>query len=121
MNTLKYIIVNFALFSSWFLFLFKKKEDLSFADRLIGSFILGLAQIIATEMLLGVVFKQLYAAPLFMLNIILSSSVFIAALGRKDIFHNACDEIRAETGRISGIINCDRILLSIFGLFLASI
>ena len=122
MNILKYIIINFALFSSWFLFLADKKEDLSFADRIIGSFILGLAQIIATEMLLGLLFKQLYATPLFILNIIISSSVFIiAASVRRDILFGAYEEIRSETGRISGIINRDRILLFIFAIFLASV
>lgn len=121
MNTLKYIIINLALFSSWFLFLVKKKEDISFADRLIGSFILGLAQIIATEMLLGILFKQLYAAPLFILNIIISSSLFIAASAGRNIFSNTYDEIRSETGRILKIINYDRALLFIFGLFLASV
>lgn len=121
MNTLKFIIINLALFSSWFLFLHKKKEDLSFADRLIGSFILGLAQIIATEMLLGILFKQLYAAPLFLLNIIISSSVLIAASAGINIFSTAFDEIRSETLRIFGIINYDRVLLFIFCLFLGSV
>jgi hypothetical protein len=44
------------------------------ADRLMGSS--QAAQIIATEMLLGILFKQLYTTPLFILNIIISSSVF---------------------------------------------
>ncbi|MBI5674895.1 MAG: hypothetical protein HZC48_03550 [Nitrospirae bacterium] len=121
METLKYIIINLALFSSWFLFLANKKKDLSFADRIIGSFILGLAQIIATEMLLGILFKQLYATPLFILNIIISSSVFIAASARRNIFSNAYNEIKAETERILNIINYDRSLLFIFALFLASV
>ncbi|MEW6714326.1 MAG: hypothetical protein AB1306_04445 [Nitrospirota bacterium] len=121
MNSLQYIIINLALFSSWFLFLVKKKDALSFVDRLIGAFILGLAQIIATEMLLGILFKQLYAAPLFILNFILSSSVFITASGGRNVFSDACDEIRSETGRIFKVINNDRVLLFIFGVFLASV
>lgn len=122
MNTFRYIIINLALFSSWFLLLASKKDDLSFADRLIGAFILGLAQIIATEMLLGIAFKQLYATPLFILNAIISSSVVVIATSSgRIIFSNAYDEIRSETGRIFKVINNDRVLLVIFGLLIASV
>lgn len=121
MNTFRYIIINLALFSSWFLFFLNKKEDLSFADRLIGAFILGLAQIIATEILLGILFQQLYAVPLFTLNFIISLSVFITASGGRNVFSDAYDEIRSETGRIFKVINNDRVLLFIFGVFLASV
>lgn len=120
MNILRYIIINLALFSSWLLFLFRKKDHLSFADRLIGAFILGLAQIIAAEMLLGLVFKQLYAAPLFFLNLIISALVFMAALRGKDVISNSFNEIKEEAGRIFRLIISDRVLLVILCLLFAS-
>ena len=46
MNILFYITVNLLLFSSWFFLLFRYKRFLSFADRLIGTFVLALAQIV---------------------------------------------------------------------------
>jgi hypothetical protein len=119
-NILRYIIINLALFSSWLLFLFRKKDHLSFADRLIGAFILGLAQIIAAEMLLGLVFKQLYAAPLFFLNLIISALVFMAALRGKDVISNSFNEIKEEAGRIFRLIISDRVLLVILCLLFAS-
>ncbi len=91
-----------------------------FADRLIGTFVLGLSQIIATEMLLGVLFKQLYSSPLFLLNAFVSTGVLIFALythGGKGI----CSEINAEFVRILKVIKKDIVLLCIFCLFLISV
>ncbi|MEK6528609.1 MAG: hypothetical protein AABZ36_07000, partial [Nitrospirota bacterium] len=79
-NIATYVILNLLLFFSWYSLLFRKKNHLSFTDRLIGAFVLSLTQIIATEMLLGVLFKMLYATPLFLLNISISSGVLFLAL-----------------------------------------
>ena len=79
MNVLTYTTVNFLLFSSWYYLLYANKKDLSFIDRLTGAFILGLAQVIFTEFLLGVLFKKLFAIPLFFSNVIISLTVFILA------------------------------------------
>ena len=80
MNIIAYIIVNILLFASWYVFLFRYKELLSFVDRVISTFILGLTQIIATEMLLGVVLKKLYAAQLFWINVSVSLVVLIYSI-----------------------------------------
>ena len=80
MNIASYIIVNVLLFASWYVFLFREKGLLSFVDRIVSTFILGLTQIIATEMLLGIVFRKLYAAQLFWLNIFVSSVVLIYSM-----------------------------------------
>ena len=120
MEITAYISINLLLFSSWYIFLYRKKGSLLFADRLLGTFVLGLSQIIATEMLLGVVFKQLYPSPLFLLNTFISTGVLIFALstyGSKGI----CSEIKDEIVRIFGIIKGDLILLFIFVLFFISV
>ncbi len=116
-----FAVVNLSLFSSWYILLFRKKDCLPFVDRLIGAFVLGLTQIIITEMLLGVLFKRLYATPLFLFNISISLFVLILALsagGRKE---GICHEIKDEIIRIFRIIKRDRILLCIFSLFLITI
>ncbi|MBL7049274.1 MAG: hypothetical protein ISR96_07160 [Nitrospira sp.] len=74
-NWLIHITVNIALFLSWHIVLYLKRAEISFADRLIAVFILGLLQVLITEMLLGLVFKALFAGPLFLLNISISSIV----------------------------------------------
>ncbi|MEK7308006.1 MAG: hypothetical protein AAB089_02945, partial [Nitrospirota bacterium] len=122
-----YIIANILLFSSWYIFFFKEKNSLSFIDRLIGVFILGLTQIIFTEILLGVLFKSLYALPLFLLNISISSGVLFLALKQrtqttlyldlKDIFQ----ELKNKINWFFSILKADTVLLCIFGLFLTSV
>ncbi|MBI5742069.1 MAG: hypothetical protein HZA16_15330 [Nitrospirae bacterium] len=79
MNIIAYITVNFLLFAAWHVFLFRHRAVLSFAGRLAGAFVLGLTQITVTEMLLGVVLKQLYAGPLFFLNATVSALVLIGS------------------------------------------
>ncbi len=91
-----------------------------FADRLIGTFVLCLAQIIATEILLGVVFNSLYPLPLFLLNTTISAGVLILAL-RTDGRSGLYKEIKEKTLRISVTIAQDKILLCLFSLFLLSV
>jgi hypothetical protein len=76
----QYILVNVLLFSSWYIYLFTKRGSISFVDRLIGSCVLGLAQIIATELVLGLIFRMLYAGPLFWLNVFMSSTLLAFTL-----------------------------------------
>ncbi|RJQ50596.1 MAG: hypothetical protein C4526_11635 [Nitrospiraceae bacterium] len=80
MNTTSYIIINLLLFSAWHIYLFRYNTIISFAGRLTGAFVLGLTQIIATEMLLGVVLKRLYATQLFFLNVFISAVVLLYAV-----------------------------------------
>lgn len=115
-----YISVNLLLFSSWYFFLYRIKGSLSFTDRLIGTFILGLTQIIATQMLLGVVFRQLYAGPLYILNILLSLIVLFLSI-RNNSGQGACSEIRDSFTGFLHIIWSDKILLCIFALFSLSV
>ncbi|MEF9426145.1 MAG: hypothetical protein L0956_02855 [Candidatus Mariimomonas ferrooxydans] len=135
LNIAMYAVVNLLLFFSWYALLFKKKYCLSFADRLIGTFILGLTQIIATEIVLGVIFKNLSSSPLFWINISVSSVVIVSVLlsGRqmpfnkengmfrqgliKDILH----EFKDRTAGMLRVIRGDRILFWIFSLFFISV
>ncbi len=129
-----YIIINFLLFTSWHTFLFGHKKLFSFADRIISAFILGLTQIILTELLLGLVFKKLYATPLFLLNFFISSALIIyaisacnKALEKSDrdhltsVFINIIKEISDKVIWFSSVVKNDLILLFIFTLFLLSI
>ncbi len=120
-NVIVFAVVNLFLFSSWYILLFRNKKCLSFADRLIAAFVLGLTQIILTEMLLGVVFKKLYAAPLFLLNVFISSGVLILAIKPSFLIGNIFNEIKDETIRIFTTIKSDRVLFCIFGLFFISV
>lgn len=130
MKTAAYIILNLSLFSSWYILLFRKKRLIGFADRVIGAFVLYLAQIIATQMILGVIFSHLFAVPLFLLNMSISLTVLVLALPpRRDALPSAAGnnirsflmsvlmEIKAEASRAAGIIRNDRILLFLSGLF----
>lgn len=142
MKIIAYIIINLLLFSSWYFLLFRKKYYLSFIDRLIGTFVLGLTQIIATEMLLGVVFKQLFAVPLFLFNISISLVVLVLAIksyhlpftippshpfpkggmvGFGGIIKDIFLEFKDEAVRIFRIIKGDIVLFCIFSLFFISV
>ena len=134
MNIVSYIIINLLLFTSWYSFFFRYKEFLSFIDRIISTFILGLTQIIVTEMLLGVVFKKLYAAQLLLINIFLSSAVLIYAVSAcrkqsdsscinyiKSLFVNIFKEISEKAVWFMTVIKNDLILLLIFIIFSISV
>ncbi len=134
-NIAVYATVNLLLFFSWYAILFKKKYYLSFVDRLIGAFILGLTQIIFTEMLLGAVFKKLSAYPLFWINISVSSVMLALALvprrqkpshENNEIFSNGLIkkilfEFKDRTAWFFRIIREDMIFFWIFSLFFISV
>lgn len=134
MNIIAYIIINIFLFASWYVFLFRHKELLSFIDRIISTFVLGLAQIIATEMLLGVVFKKLYAPQLFFINVVISFAVLICAVSTrwresegtiinsvKSLLESNYKEISDKGAWFFAEMRNDLVLFSIFILFLISI
>ncbi len=128
-KVLQYISVNFLLFFSWYVLLYKRRGVLLYADRLIGTLLLGLAQIISTQLVLGLLFKNLFAAPLFLFNISLSFLVLLSALipgktgnpAGKAFFMDILCEIKDEIVYFLGIIKKDIILLCIFSLFLISV
>jgi hypothetical protein len=112
---IRYITVNLLLFLSWYALLFRLKGTLSFSDRLLGVFLLCLAQIIASQMVLGVIMKQLFATPLFLLNVSISSIVLFATLpGRTG---EILTEVKHESARFLHILRGDRLLICIFSLF----
>ena len=120
MDIIKYILINLLLFSSWYCLLYRKRSSLRFSDRLTGTFILGLTQIITTEMLLGVVFKKLYPDPLFLLNLLVSSCILLTAVrnaGTTRLF----GEIRDKAAWLLDMLMADKILFCIFSLFFLSI
>jgi hypothetical protein len=143
LNIIAYIIVNILLFASWYVFLFRQKELLSFVDRTISTFILGLTQIIATEMLLGVVLKKLYAAQLFWINVSVSLVVLSCSIstGKTIIFpsplfskwggekisrgqlvlKDILTEISGKAAWFWTVIKSDLILFFIFMLFFMSV
>ncbi len=125
LNISIFIFINFLLFYSWYILLFRERHSLLFTDRLIGAFVLGLTQIISTEMLLGLLFKKLFAGPLLLLNISISLAVLAAAIisGRTDNSPggNIVHELQEELFGVLGIIKKDGILFCISVLFLISV
>ncbi len=134
MDIIKYISVNLLLFFSWHVLLFRNKSLLSFSSRLLGVFVISLAQIIITEMVLGVILKQLYAMPLFALNISISLAVLVISVMNlptgpentlvakmnkrlRIVLADVLKEISDKTLRFLNILKSDRIVLTIFILF----
>ncbi|MBI4825290.1 MAG: hypothetical protein HY807_02570 [Nitrospirae bacterium] len=118
-HVIKYISINLLLFSSWYLFLFNKREALLFIDRLIGTFILGLAQIIATELVLGIIFKKLYSDPLFIVNIAISSAVLLLSFFRNkngSYIKSAARELKEKIFGFFRTIRSDFVLFLLFTL-----
>ena len=120
MDIIKYILINLLLFSSWYCLLYRKRDSLRFADRVTGTFILGLTQIITTEILLGVVFKKLYPGPLFLLNLLVSSSILLTSV-RNAGTTGLLGEMRGKAAWFFDKLMADRILLCIFSLFFTSV
>ena len=115
-----YITINLFLFSSWYILLFRSNDSLSFTDRLLGVFVLGLAQIILTEMVLGIIFKELYATPLLALNVSISlavSAIAIRARGKGGLLTEIVIEIKDKKDRLFNLLMSDWILLAIFVMF----
>ena len=122
MNIVAYITVNLLLFSAWYILLFRNKSSLSFADRVSGTFILGLAQIIFTQMVLGVLFKKLFATPLFVLNVTVSLVILIFIFRRKPGFPTGIlSELYKKLKWFLNAIKSDWILFSVFILFFISL
>ncbi len=129
-NIALYLSVNLLLFSSFYIVLFRKRDSLLFVDRIIGTFISGLSQIILTEILLGTLFERLSAFPLFLLNVSISFIVIIIALilqnrrtayGIRDFLKSMFAEVRYEIFEIIKTVKGDWILLCISGLFFVSV
>ncbi|MBI4698862.1 MAG: hypothetical protein HY758_08170 [Nitrospirae bacterium] len=127
MRAISYIIINVLLFSAWHIFLYAKRDVLSFIDRLTASFILGLSQIILTELLLGVLFRRLFAAELYLLNISVSSIVFTISLisarkpGCNKFISGIFGELKNKMSRFFIIISKDRALMCLYALFFIAI
>jgi hypothetical protein len=131
-EVISYITVNLFLFSSWYIFLFQKREFLSYPDRIIGTIVLGLSQIIATEIVLGIVVRKLHALPLFSLNIAVSLIIIGLLLmkcrrdknenarGNQSIFQGIFKEMRDKSASLFRTIRSDIVLLAIVSLFTVS-
>jgi hypothetical protein len=93
-----------------------KKTVLSFPERIIGTFMLGLTQIILTELFLGVLFQKLYAIPLLALNAVVSGLVLFCALsgrvklGNGVIAHSLLKEPRDKLKTLFSLLRHDWLL-----------
>jgi hypothetical protein len=123
LNLISYSIVNILLFFSWYLLLFRKRNSLSFIDRLIGTSVLCLAQIILTEILLGVLFKRLFAIPLLLLNFSISLALLMILFkyAESSLLRDVLKEFEDETIKFFKTIKRDFVLIFIFCLFTISI
>jgi hypothetical protein len=79
---------------------------MSFSDRIIGAFVLGVSQIIVTELLLGALFRKLFAVPLFTVNILVSSGVSILSLATsgKAVPSGALNIMRSVHEELKGVL-----------------
>jgi hypothetical protein len=126
LNIIFCILINLLLFSSWYTFLFNKRGFIPFVDRLIGTSVFALTQIILTEMLLGVLFKALYSSSLLSLNLIISMTVLTYSLRFGSVttgtplsvyIMSVFVELGEQSKRFFSIIGNDIILILIFSLF----
>jgi hypothetical protein len=120
-DILTYIIVNLFLFVPLYMLLFRERARIPFTDRIIGTIVLGLAQIISTEMVLGVVFGKLYAVPLFILNISLSGTIMVFTLSKGEWRAGMMEEIGDEISHVLTIIRRDRVLVCVTLLLMLSL
>jgi hypothetical protein len=102
---------------------------------LIGTFVLCLTQIVITELILGVLYKELFSVPLFIFNISISSIIIILAIftrtyetsfeenrDSKILFlKKIANELKDETIRFFHNVKEDLILTCIFSLFFLSL
>lgn len=130
MKIASYVIVTILVFSSWHLFLFRKRKFFSFPDRVVGAFLLGLSQIIATELLLGALVRKLFPGPLFTLNIILSLGVITGTLislsrGNSNTAFGgivlAARELRGVSTALLKVLRDDSISACVFSLMVISV
>ena len=81
-----YIVITlYVFFVPYYLLTKKYSHEYSFVDRLLGAFVLGISQIILTEVALGFAFR-LGSLNLFLLNMAVSTGILIyAGISRKDL------------------------------------
>jgi hypothetical protein len=129
LNILIHIIINLLVFGSWYLFLFRFRSLVLLSERLAGTFVFGLAQIIVTSLLLGAGLKTLYPVPLLSLNLVISISVLAYSLhslygDRKrppSPVGSAISELGSTLAWLSGVLRRDYILALIFALFVLGV
>lgn len=100
--------------------LYKHRTLLRYCDRLTGTFVLGLTQIILTEIFLGTVLKQLCAGPLLSLNTFCSLCILIYAFMNGGVL-GALTELRDKTLHFADILKGDLIFSGLFVLFAVSV
>ncbi len=137
MEIIQFTAVNLLLFLSYYLLLFKTKSSITFIDRILGTFVLCLNQIIITELILGVLFKKLFSSPLFFLNISISLIILFLSVALKKplvpegsglkpqfkgfllfgLLNDAFIELKDRTGHFIKLLKQDLILMTVFILF----
>lgn len=111
--------INFIVFGLWYLFLYKNaSHSLSWPDRLVATFVLGMAQIILTEIFLGVVLKSLFPLPLFILNSVISLGLIFLGRVSPKTFGKSWEEIKERLERLFILWRKNKFLVFIFFLFL---
>jgi hypothetical protein len=86
---------------------------------MIGAFVLGLSQIIVTELLLGALFRKLFVIPLFSVNVLVSSGVLMRSLPlfRKGGLRSTSNDISLALKELKGgVIDFWKLLKSDFPL-----
>jgi hypothetical protein len=116
-----YIFITLYVFLPIYYLITKKYFNrYSFIDRILATFVLVVSQITVTEIVLGL-FMELSAINLTLLNIVLSTSIFIfTGVSRKDIIAQL-EEIKFNFAQLFRTLLRNRILFLIFILFIIQI
>lgn len=120
MGIFAYITINLLLFSSWYVLLYRNpnfNKGIGFVDRILGTFILSLAQIVLSEMILGIIFKKLFALPLYIFNISISLCVFAMAKPQRSSIQDIFRDLKDNISYFLNILKADLISLTVFILF----
>ena len=114
LGLLSYILISlYVFFAPYYLLTKKYSQSYSFADRLLGAFVLGISQIIITEVSLGFALK-LTSFNLLLLNIAVSTCILIfAGISRKELIKQF-RELKRSLASFLNLVSGHKILLIIF-------
>jgi len=111
---LVYLLVSAYIFIVYYYFLTGKYgEPYSFADRLLGTFILAISQIILTEMTLGFALK-LNTPNLLIINLLISSCIPVVSGVRREEIASQFREVKYNISNFLRLVIRNKILLSVF-------
>ena len=109
-----YLFISAYIFITYYYFLTRKyREAYSFADRLLGTFILGISQIILTEMMLGFSLR-LNSQNLLIFNFVISTCILVFSGVRRTEIARQYREVKYNLISFLALLIRHKVLLSVF-------